>query len=101
MNTELAQYFSDTPQIQHITTYNNPLWGLESDFGYLSYSGQIGQFPKRPFDFIKIMIYCQIWQPVAQHIANIQNPPRDLRTIYIDIIHAKYEVDIFKTRFLA
>ena len=74
MNVELAQYFSDTPQIQHITTYNNPLCTLASDFGYLLYSGQIGQFPKRPFDFIKIMIYCQIWQPVAQNIANIQNP---------------------------
>ena len=101
MNTELAQYFSDTPQIQHITTYNNPLPGCESDFGCLLYSGQIGQFPKRPFDFIKIMIYCQIWQPVAQHIANIQNPPRNPGIIYIDLILAKFDDDIFKTRFLA
>ena len=101
MNTELAQYFSDTPQIQHITNYNNPLWGLESDFGCLLYSGQIGQSPKGPFGFIKIMIYCQIWQPVGQHIANIQNPMCDPGDIYINIFYAKFEDDIFKTRFLA
>ena len=32
---EVAQYFSDTLQIHTGTKYNNPLYGLESDFGYL------------------------------------------------------------------
>ena len=101
MNTELAQYSSDTPQIQHITTYNNPLPGCASDFGCLLYSGQIGQFPKRPFDFIKIMIYCQIWQPVGHNIANIQNPKRDPGIIYMNKVLAKNDNDSLNIRFLA
>ena len=95
MNTELAQYFSDTLQIQHITTYNNPLPGCESDFGCLLYSGQIGQSPKGPFGFIKIMIYCQIWHPVGHNIANIQNLQRSPGIIYMNKILAKIDNDSF------
>ena len=101
MNTEVAQYFSDTLQIQHITTYNNPLPGCAGDFGCLLYSGHNSHSPKGPFGFIKIMIYCQIWQPVGHNIANIQNPTRNIITIYMNIILAKFDNDIFNIRFLA
>ena len=101
MNTVVAQYFSDTLHIQHTTTYNNPLPGCAGVFGCLLYSGHNSHSPKGPFGFIKIMIYCQIWQPVGQHIANIQNPNRGLGIIYINIILAEFEDDIFNIRFLA
>ena len=101
MNAVLAQYFSDTLQIQHTTSYNNPLPGCAGDFGYLLYSGHNSHSPKGPFGFIKIMIYCQIWQPVGHNIANIQNILREPEIIYISIIHAKFDNDIFNIRFLA
>ena len=49
---------------------------------------------------LKIMIYCQIWQPVDHNIAAIKKIQREELFIYMKIRHAKNWIDSLYIRFL-